>query len=75
MPPSDESLTTATGPSVTNAKATVKMHQLLDEAIAEAAMRGWHGKIELTLSVEDGILQENSVVIDTVRRRRIRAKK
>ncbi len=42
-----------------NAEASLRLHRLLDEMLVEASRRGWYGKLVLTVSVQDGILQSD----------------
>ncbi len=43
-----------------NAEMIGELHNMLDQLVVEAARRGVYGKIELTVAVEDGILQRNA---------------
>ena len=60
--------------NLTNAVVTTKLHDLLDEAIAESARHGWHGRIELTIQVEEGTLQGNSAQVEVTQKRKLRLK-
>ena len=42
-----------------NADAGCRLHNLLDQLLIEANRRGWYGKLVLTVSVQDGILQND----------------
>ncbi len=47
--------------NLTNARNINEVHQLLDRLITEVTHRGTFATVELTFTVADGIIQENSM--------------